>query len=181
MDEQARAARSQARSLLMERLQRGDADACRALLDDLGPSVMSFLRRRVADPDELEDVYQEVFMAFYGARHTYEPGRPIEPWLFAIARNVAADHARRHWGRASWLELAADPPELPAPDAIDQAPDLEQAIAQLPAAQREAFAMIKIEGLSFEAAAERSGVSVGALKVRAHRAYKTLKKLIGGE
>jgi RNA polymerase sigma factor (sigma-70 family) len=165
----------------MARLQHGDADACRALFDDLGPAVTSFLRRRIADPDELEDVYQEVFMALYGARHTYEPGRPLEPWLFAIARNVAADHARRYWARASWQELTADPPDLPAPDAMEPAPDLDQVLARLPPAQREAFAMIKLEGLSFEAAAARSGVSVGALKVRAHRAYKALKKLIGGE
>jgi DNA-directed RNA polymerase specialized sigma24 family protein len=40
--------------------------------------------------------------------------------------------------------------------------------------------MLKLEGLSLEAAAERSGVTVGALKVRAHRAYKALRKLIGG-
>jgi RNA polymerase sigma-70 factor (ECF subfamily) len=45
----------------------------------------------VADTQELEDVYQEVFMAIFEARHTYEPGRPLEPWLFAIARNIAAD------------------------------------------------------------------------------------------
>jgi RNA polymerase sigma-70 factor (ECF subfamily) len=57
---------------------------------------------------------------------------------------------------------------------------LGEALAKLPRAQREAFAMLKLEGLSLEGAAERAGVSVGALKVRAHRAYKTLRKLISG-
>ena len=70
--------RSRMRARLMERLQQGDADACRILLDDIGPSVTRFLRRRVAG-DEVEDVYQEIFMALFQARHTYQPGRPLEP------------------------------------------------------------------------------------------------------
>jgi RNA polymerase sigma-70 factor, ECF subfamily len=167
------------RAQLMERLQRGDAGACSALLDDIGPSLTRFLRRRVADPHELEDVYQEVFMAIFEARHTYEPGRPFEPWLFAIARNIAADFARRRWSRASWEELVAEPPERPADTSNVAAPELAMLLDRLPPDQREAFSMLKLEGLSTEAAAERTGVSVGALRVRAHRAYKALRRLIG--
>jgi len=172
--------RSRLRARLMERLQQGDADACRLLLDDVGPAVTRFLRARVA-MDEVEDVYQETFMALFQARHTYEPGRPLEPWLFAIARNVAADHSRRRWSRASWEELTADLPERAEGDSPAPAPDIEGLLTRLPPAQREAFAMLKLEAMTLEAAAGRAGVSVGALKVRAHRAYKTLRKLIGGE
>jgi RNA polymerase sigma factor (sigma-70 family) len=178
-----RTERSRRRTLLMQRLQAGDADACRDLLDDIGPAVTGFLRRRMSASDEIEDVYQEVFMAVFEARHTYEPGRPLEPWLFAIARNVAADHARRHWARAGWQELVAEVPdraEHSRGDSPSADPNLAEALAQLPPNQREAFSMLKLEGISIEAAAARSGVSAGALKVRAHRAYKTLKKLIGG-
>jgi DNA-directed RNA polymerase specialized sigma24 family protein len=50
--------RARLRAQLMAQLQQGDPDACRALLDDIGPSLTYFLRRRVADPHELEDVYQ---------------------------------------------------------------------------------------------------------------------------
>jgi RNA polymerase sigma-70 factor (ECF subfamily) len=182
-DDSERSDRSRRRALLMQRLQAGDADACRELLDDIGPAVTGFLRRRIADSGELEDVYQEVFMALFEARQTYEPGRPLEPWLFAIARNVAADHLRRHWTRASWQELAADPPDRPdlsLDEPPGAAPDLAEALEKLPPNQREAFSMLKLEGLSLEAAAARSGVSVGAVKVRAHRAYKALRKLFGG-
>jgi RNA polymerase sigma-70 factor (ECF subfamily) len=164
----------------MERLQQGDADACSALLDDIGPSLMYFLRRRVADVHELEDVYQEVFMAIFEARQTYEPGRPFEPWLFAIARNIAVDYSRRRWKRAHWEELVAELPEHPADSSNAAAPELNALLAELPPDQREAFSMLKLDGLSVEAAAARAGVSVGALKVRAHRAYKSLKRLIGG-
>jgi RNA polymerase sigma-70 factor (ECF subfamily) len=178
LDDIQRLERSRLRTRLMARLQQGDADACKELLDDIGPSLTYFLRRRVADPQELEDVYQEVFMAIFEARHTYEPGRPLEPWLFAIARNIAADYSRRRWTRAHWEELVADPPERSADTSNLAAPELSVVLAELPPDQRQAFSMLKLDGLSVEAAAARAGVSVGALKVRAHRAYKSLKRLI---
>jgi len=170
--------RSRTRARLMGRVQDGDGEACRVLLDDIGPMLMNFLRRRIADRDEVEDVYQETLMAFFQARHTYEPSRPLEPWLFAIARNVASDHVRRYWTRASVEQLTAKMPEPAAAEEPRSDPSLEGAIAQLPEQQREAFVMLKLQGLSIEQAAERAGTSVGALRVRAHRAYKALKKLI---
>src|SRR5260370_4996880 len=171
-DDAQRLKRSRLRAQLMERLQQGDLDACSALLDDIGPSLTYFLRRRVADPHELEDVYQEVFMAIFEARHTYEPGRPFEPWLFAIARNITVDYTRRRWSRSHWEELVAEPPERPADTWNTAAPELEAVLAKLPSDQRQAFSMLKLDGLSVEAAAARAVVSVGALQVRAHLAYK---------
>jgi RNA polymerase sigma-70 factor, ECF subfamily len=159
-DDNERCERSRCRALLMQRLQAGDADACRELLDDIGPAVTGFLRRRIATSDEIEDAYQEVFMASFEARHTYEAGRPLEPWLLAIARNGAADHARRHWTRAGWQELVAEPPDRPEhsrDDSPSTDPNLAEALAQLPPNQREAFSMLKLEGISIEATAARSG------------------------
>jgi RNA polymerase sigma-70 factor (ECF subfamily) len=163
----------------MARAQSGDRDAYRALLGDLGSALERFFRSRVVDPHEAQDLCQETLIAVHRARHTYDPRRPLEPWLFAIARNVATDHARRQLSRMPWEVLVESPPELAAdPDAgIER--QLEQALGQLPAAQRQAFEMLKLEGLSVEVAAARAGVSVGALKVRAHRAYKALKAIFG--
>ena len=180
-DTVARAERSQRRAELMMRLQSGDRDACRTLLDDIGPAVMAFLRRRIANRDELEDVYQEVFMALYEARRSYQPGRPFEPWLFAIARNIAADYTRRHWSRARWEELAADPPDIADATLPGTPPNLERALSGLPPAQREAFTMLKLDGMPLDQAAARAGISIAAMKVRAHRAYKALRELIGRE
>ena len=178
LDDARRSEQSRLRARLMQQLQQGDADACQELFDSIGPSLTYFLKRRVADPQELEDVYQEVFMAVFEARHTYEVGRPFEPWFFAIARNIAVDYSRRRWARAHWEELVAEPPEQPADTSNAAAPELSSVLAQLPRDQREAFSMLKLDGLSVDAAAARAGISVGALKVRAHRAYKSLKRLI---
>lgn len=178
-DRVARDERSQRRARLMELVQQGDGGALRALIDDIGPAISNFLRRRIADSSELEDVLQDTLLALYQARHTYEPSRPLEPWLFAIARNVAADHAHRHWNRTRWQELS-DAPELASDVTTNTRPNLEEALSSLTQVQREAFVMLKMEGLSTAEAARRAGTSVGALKVRAHRAYETVKRLILG-
>jgi RNA polymerase sigma-70 factor, ECF subfamily len=179
LDESERLERGRLRVRLMERLQQGDPNACQELLDDIGPSLLRFLKNRIADPQEIEDVYQEVFMAVFEARHTYEPGRPFEPWLYAIARNIAVDYSRRHWARSRWEELVAQPPERLADTSNTAAPELSAVLAELPPDQREAFSMLKLDGLSVEEAAAHARVSLGALRVRAHRAYKSLKRLIG--
>lgn len=168
--------RSRRRSGWMELAQRGDAKAYRALLDDLGPTLVRFLRRRVRDRQDLADAYQDTFLALHRARHTYQPMRPIEPWLFAIARNVAADYGRR-WERRRKHELLTetDPEpavELPPPDFGSE---LDTAIRALPNRQREALQLLKFQGLSVREAAARVGTTPGALKLRAHRAYLALK------
>jgi RNA polymerase sigma-70 factor (ECF subfamily) len=164
----------------MARAQDGDREAYRALLDDIAPGLLRFFRSRVSVAEDARDLLQETLIALHRARHTYDPTRPLEPWLFAIARNVATDHLRRQLGRSTWEVLVDEPPEVEA--AAEGAPErqLEQALARLPPTQRQAFEMLKIEGLSVETAAARAGTTAGALRVRAHRAYQALKAMLGG-
>lgn len=159
--------------------QAGDQEAYRALLEDVSATLKSFLRRRLGDPDEVADVLQDVLLTVHRARHTYDAARPFEPWMFAIVRNALIDHARRR-ARSARVEVAWDD-ELPdVPASADAASDdlLLDALERLPASQREAFRLLKLEGLSVAAAAARVGASPGALKVRAHRAYKTLRAIL---
>ena len=99
------------RKQLMESAQRGDREAFLTLMRNIGPMLTGFLRRRVADPNELEDVCQETLIAIYESRHTYQPARPVEPWIFAIARHVAANHYRRQKTRTRWQELLDELPD----------------------------------------------------------------------
>src|SRR5437773_5996938 len=103
--------------------QRGNAEAYRALLDDIGPELMGFLRARVPDSQDLGDLYQETFLALHRSRHTYEAPRPVEPWLFAIAAHVVARHMRRRrsrLGRALRLGLVPDPGRVAVVDWDDK-------------------------------------------------------------
>ena len=167
--------RSRRRAQWMARAQAGDGEAYRALLDDLGPAVLSFLSRRVADRDDLADAYQDTLLAMHRARHTYQPSRPIEPWLFAIARNIASDYGRRRRRRGGHEVLMATLPERPVEAERDIGPQLDAALRRLPNRQREALQLLKFQGLSVAEAAARAGTTPGALKVRAHRAYVALK------
>ena len=179
MDEESLRARSVQRTRWMECAQRGDREAYGALLTDVASPLLRFLRRWIADPHELEDVHQDTLMALHRARHTYDPSRPFEPWLFAIARHVAVDHLRRRASRTSREMLVEALPE-PGTDTDPGSPRLAEALERLPPAQREAFEMLQLEGLSVAAAAARVGITTSALKVRAHRAYKALRALLGG-
>jgi RNA polymerase sigma-70 factor (ECF subfamily) len=174
----AEADKSLNRGRLMERAQGGDRDAFQALFQDIGPIITRFVRRRVRDPAEVEDVCQEALIGVFKSRHTYESGRPFEPWLFAIVRNVASAYFRRTLQRTVWLESVGDLPETLAERESDQALELREAFDQLSPNQVEALRLTKIQGLSVAEAARRTGASVGSMKVRVHRAYQSLKESI---
>jgi RNA polymerase sigma-70 factor (ECF subfamily) len=170
------------RAQWMERVQAGDHDAYRALLEDVSAELRGFLRRRLRDAQEVEDVVQEILLTVHRARHTYDPSRPFEPWLMAIARHAAVDAFRRERRRGRWERLAED--DTPVEGSTeDRAGELSiaAAFARLPDQQREALEMVKLEGLSVEEAAARSGVSEGALRVRIHRGYRALRARLLGE
>ncbi len=167
--------RSQRRARWMALAQHGDGSAYRALLDDLGPQLTRFLRRRLRDREDLADAYQDTFLALHRARHTYRPLRPIEPWLFAIARNVAADYGRRWRRRTRYEILTDDAPDGGTAPVREIGPELDTALRALPNLQREALQLLKFQGLSIREAAARVGTTPGAVKLRAHRAYVALK------
>ena len=169
---------SERRTRWMAAVQRGDREAYRALLDDIRPTVEQFVRRRVRDPEEAKDVYQDVLMALHRARQTYEPGRPFDPWLFAIARRVVARRRGQRMARDAREVHPALLPDVPVAADGDAKLELEEALGRLSAEQRQALVLLKLEGLSIARAAPLVGTTVGALKVRAHRAYRALRRLL---
>ncbi len=167
---------------MMIAAQAGDQEAYRELLEALQPLVRAYVKRRLRDEEAIADVCQDVLLTMHRVRHTFEPGRAFEPWFYAIARSRFIDHLR-HRRRRGDLEVAYDD----GPDALAEEEPVGwqrflELLESLPASQREAFSMLKIDGLSVEEAAERAGVSTAALKVRAHRAYGALRSaLLGSE
>jgi RNA polymerase sigma-70 factor (ECF subfamily) len=166
----------------MEAAQRGDAAAYERLLTELLPFITGIVRGRVGNDPALEDIVQEVLLSIHTARHTFRPERPLIPWVRTIARNAAIDWARRQTrtrSRASEVDAAT----LPAPERDEResalSRGLERALSNLPRTQREAVVMLKVEGLTVAEAAERAGVTAGALKLRAHRGYRALRDLLG--
>ena len=170
--------KSVSRAQLMERAQGGDREAFHSLFKEVGPLITRFLRRRRSDNTEIEDICQDAMIAVYKSRHTYQPERPFEPWLFAIVRKVSAEHFRRERQRLGFLIQVDELPEICLKAGSSQDLELREAMEQLSPGQMEALSLTKVIGLSIEEAARRTGTSVGAMKVRVHRAYESLKRAL---
>ncbi len=183
----------------MAAAQGGDAAAYELLLTSLLPPLRAFVRRRGVAAGEVEDVVQEILLSIHRARHTWRADRPFEPWMWAIARNASTDALRRQTRERSRRVAApggfseeSSPAHTLAADggssdpeeqltAAELTPRLAEALAKLPASQRQAVELLYVEQLSVVEAAARAGVSPSALKVRAHRGSRALRSALRPE
>ena len=179
---------------LMARYCDGDRAAFDALYAAVAPRLYGFLVQLVGDRALAEDVMQEALLKLHEARRLYVRGADPLPWIFTIARHAALDELRRRKrARVRLVEGEEAPPEPRAdlrgepeaarPDehaAADGAEALA-ALERLPPAQKQALLLTKVEGLSQAEAAARAGTTPGAIKLRAHRAYVALRKLVRRE
>ena len=166
------------RARLMERAQDGDKEALGILFREIGPLVMRFVRRRLRDPADADDLCQEALLAVFKSRHTYQPARPFEPWLFAIVRNLLAAYFKRNREQANWYESLIEMPGIHAEGESSMAIELSEGLGQLSAHQLEALQLTKLSGFSIAEAAVRAGTTVASMKVRVHRAHASLKRSI---
>lgn len=161
----------------------GDSAAFRELFDRLGPVLFRVLRRQLATEADATDLVQQTFLHLHRARNDFRPGARLKPWLFTIAYNLKREHFRRLKRRPEApLELdgRSDPAVGPeGHDRSDAAQAVRLALAQLPESQAEVIVLHWLEGLSFPEVAEAVGSTVSAVKVRAHRGYATMRKLLG--
>lgn len=164
---------------LMVRYQGGDARAVEELVRRLSPSLMGFLMAWLVSPSDAEDMLQECWFRIHRSRHTFRPGQPVLPWIFAIARHTRLDGYRRRSRRERRELLMAEPQERPqrAPR-VAQQPDIWRLLEALPPQQREVIVLLKISGMSLHEVARATGATVGAVKQRAHRAYAKLRELL---
>ena len=163
----------------MVRYQQADPDAARALIRHLSPALFRFFSSQIATRSETEDLLQEAWLRIHKARHTYRPGEPVLPWIYAIARHVRVDGYRRR-RRISQREFAPEVlPERAAGDSrSSNLPDFETLLSHLPENQREVVMLLKVEGLSLEEVARVTASTLGAVKQKAHRAYKRLRAIL---
>jgi len=174
-------------STAMARAQGGDREAYRRLLEDITPYVRALAARHIRNRSDLEDTVQDVLLTVHAVRHTYDPARPFGPWLVAITNHRIVDGLRRRGRIGSHeteldveYETFSDPAANLQGEAMD-ARAVRDAVERLPAGQREAVRMLKLEEMSLKEAAAASGMSVAALKVAAHRGLKTLRKLFSSQ
>src|ERR1700684_2707956 len=179
--EASRAITSSAMALeqLMVRYQQADEIAARSLIEQLSPQLYGFFSAPLGDPDDASDMLQDAGLRIHRVRHTYRPGEPVVPWIYAIARCVRVDSYRKR-RRISLRVIGLDVlPEQPNEEQVPSTlPAFDQLVADLPASQREVLTLLKVNGLSLEEVAQATSSSVGSVKQKAHRAYERLRGMI---
>jgi RNA polymerase sigma-70 factor (ECF subfamily) len=161
--------------------QAGDFAAARCLIERVSPPLHRFLAAQAANRPDADDLLQEVWLRIHRVRHTYRTGAPLLPWIYAIARHVRVDHYRRSLRITVREQLLGDISQAayaPQPASL-QADELEELLAPLPQSKREVLEMVKVAGMSLEEVARATSSSVGSVKQKVHRAYKTLRQTIG--
>jgi RNA polymerase sigma-70 factor (ECF subfamily) len=161
----------------------GDARAYAAFLNAVAPVLRGLVRARgrALPADQHEDIVQEVLLAIHVKRHTWDEGRPLRPWMFAIARHKVVDAfraggARVHLDVEDFSEVLAAPPE---PD-LTAAADVDRLLARLDPRSAE---IVRAASLGDEEAAligARLSMSEGAVRVALHRAMRRLTAFTRG-
>jgi len=154
--------------------------------------LRNFIRRRVADPRDVEDILQDVFYKLVEANRLLMPIDHITGWLFRVARNRIIDLFRKTKTESFSRAIAVDDEDhellfedlLPSPNAGPEAQyarkvllgELELAIDELPKEQRDVFVAHELEGRSFEKIAGETGVNVNTLLSRKRYAVLRLRR-----
>ena len=132
------------------------------------------LARAGMDASDAEDLVQETLLAIHLKRHTWDPARPLGPWLQAIVRHKFVDTLRRR-GRHAQVPVDDLAEVLPAPEAEEPvAREIERHLGGLPARQRDVVQAIAVDGASTAEAAKRFSISEGAVRVALHRGLAAL-------
>ncbi len=166
---------------------RGDSRAFDTLFARWAPKLSAFFARSFGRGGTSDDVLQTTFLKIHAAKDTFQQGLPFRPWLYGIASRARADELRKRYrlkknvadADLGDLDLASDDPELA--EQTDRVRRVQKAIARLPEAQRAVVLLHRYEGLTFGEVAEALSIAEGkpvqegAIRVRAFRAYETLR------
>jgi len=170
----------------MEAYVAGDPTAFQRLFRLLAPSVLAFFKRSVGDGAAAEDLLQTTFLKLHGARGSWRQGERLRPWLFTIAARVRVDWLRRNGRRGDEEELDGDiledPDHTGQPGELalekERAERVRRALDRLPEPQRAVVHLHRFEGLGFAEIGNALGITEGAAKLRAFRAYAQLRTLL---
>ena len=167
----------------MEAYVAGDAGAFERLFHSLAPSIHAFLVRSVGQGAAAEDLLQTTFLKIHAARRAWRRGERLRPWAFTIATRVRIDWLRRRGrtGAEADEDVAAPDPRPDPGDALiagERSERVRAALERLSEPQRVVVHLHRLEGLSLAEVGRVLGISEGAAKLRAFRAYAQLRALL---
>jgi len=158
--------------------QRGDRAAYATFLGECQQWLRRYFLRKVG-AEYRDDLVQETLLSVHAKLASYDPARPILPWLAAIARYRWVDQLRRIYKANDTVEEIDDLPGIDDPESeVTARISLDRLFAHLPEGQVQAIELVKIEGLTVAEAASACGQSESLVKVNIHRGLKKLAALI---
>lgn len=171
---------------LMLAVRAGDLRKLGDLFERHHRALYGFFVRLTRDREVSEDLVQMVFYRILKYRHTYRDEGKFSAWIYHLARKILADHFTSRRGRAALAAETDDtapweqvPDSAPTPATRAAVADdlslLHRALAELPTEQRELLTLARFQGLSQEEIARLFDTTVGAVKVRIHRAFVALR------
>jgi RNA polymerase sigma-70 factor (ECF subfamily) len=171
----------------------GEAVAFHRLYALLAPRILSYLVSLVGDRALAEDLVQQTFLKVHQSRGSYVRGANPVPWIYTIAHRTCLDELRKRKRAPVKLTPDGDLPGEPRAGLTGQAEEVEARdddgaaarisladLERLPQNQKEALLLTKVHGHSIAQAAMIAGTTPGAIKLRAHRAYVTLRQRLAG-
>lgn len=159
--------------------QKGDQAAYEKFLTEASVVLRRFLIRRMKDPEMAEDVLQDTLLAIHKARHTYLPGRPVGPWMYAISNHRMMDFYRWHRKVEAVEVMLAEDAQGASGEENTRGRSVREALRGLPERQRQVIKMLKVQGLSVKEVAVLTGMSESSVKVTAFRGYEAVRKIFG--
>ncbi len=172
-------------SALMRKSLDGDSESYRLLLKKVSELMLPFVtnslsRFGLSATGGQEDVIQEILLAVHQKRATFDPEQFFLPWMYAIARYKAIDHLRRNkiFFRSASIDESVE--QLGFGQSLEWGAELDIKVlcGELPDKQRDVLLLVKVEGLTIDEAAAKTGFSPSDIKVTVHRALKSLKKIV---
>lgn len=169
---------------LMRSSQEGDSSSYRKLLEESSEILRKALAVRIYDPNDREDVLQEILIAIHLSKHTFLPTKSFLPWLSSIAKYKIVDYIRRK-ERLKKREIIQSNEYLSKKEYSDFEEDIKERIEEildkLSEKQRLIIRLLKLERLSIAETAKVMSMSPSAVKVAAHRIYKIIRIQPGGK
>jgi len=176
--------------MLIEQLKQGDQTAFKKIVEAWQDLVYNTAIGIVQNPEDAEDVAQEVFVQVYESIENFKGESKLSTWLYRITISKAMDHIRRKNRKKRFAfvknlftdqnEAVIHPPDFNHPGIIldnrEKSAILMKAVTELPENQRIAFTLHKIEGLSYQEISEVMNSTISSVESLMHRARTNLKK-----
>jgi RNA polymerase sigma-70 factor, ECF subfamily len=159
----------------------GDKASYQLFLQEASQFFEFLLKKKVFNPHDRDDVLQNMLLSLHQSLPTFDPKRPLLPWMRAIGHRRIVDYIRVITRKMNNEVPTEDGDVTFHPDPTNQYTDLKETLAGLPEELRKVLVLTKIQGLSTKEAAEQLGIKEGALRTRVSRAIKKLKKLLENE